>query len=352
MPFKANAVRRHRIPEQRYRVTNWAEYDASLRQRGSLTVWFSDEAIATWRAKPRTTRGGQPHYSALAIQTALTLRAVFRLALRQTEGLIGSILRLLGLDLAVPDHSTLSRRAETLELPRPCSSSRGPAHLLVDSTGLRLCGPGEWRVEKHGTRRRRAWRKLHIGVDAETGQILASELTTSDVDDGSQVEPLLNQITAPLTSFIGDGAYDQAGIYGSVGKRYPDADVIVPPRSTAVLSDDGETTPSWRDRHLQGIAERGRIGWQERSGYTRRALVESAISRFKRVIGDALRSQTDWRRATEVAIAVHALNHMLELGRPQSVRIAQTKTWSGLSALTSLSVQHSHSEFYLGNAQP
>ena len=119
MPFKANAARRHRIPKQRYRVTNWAEYDAALRQRGSLTVWFSEEAIAAWRAEPRTTRGGQPHYSALAIRTALTLRAVFRLALRQTEGLIGSILRLLGLDLAVPDHSTLSRRAETLEVPRP-----------------------------------------------------------------------------------------------------------------------------------------------------------------------------------------------------------------------------------------
>jgi len=131
---------------------------------GSLTVWLSEEAIAAWRAEPRTTRGGQPHYSALAIRTALTLRAVFRLALRQTEGLIGSILQLLGLDLAVPDHSTLSRRAETLDVPKPCPSSRGSVHLLVDSTGLRLCGPGEWLIEKHGTRRRRSWRKLHIGA--------------------------------------------------------------------------------------------------------------------------------------------------------------------------------------------
>jgi hypothetical protein len=229
VPFKANAARRHRIPKQLYRVTNWAEYDASLRQRGSLTVWFSEEAIAAWRAEPRTTRGGQPHYSPLAIRTALTLQAVFRLALRQTEGLIGSLLQLLGLDLAVPDHSTLSRRAETLEVPKSSPSSRGPFHLLVDSTGLRLCGPGEWLVEKHGTQRRRSWRKLHIGVDADTGQILASELTTADVDDGSQVEPLLDQITAPLASLIGDGAYDQAGIYDTVAKHYPEADVIFPP---------------------------------------------------------------------------------------------------------------------------
>jgi hypothetical protein len=272
-------------------------------------------------AEPRRTRGGQPHYSALAIRTALTLRAVFRLALRQTEGLIGSILRLLGLDLAVPDHSTLSRRAETLELARPIPRTE-PVHLLVDSTGLRLCGAGEWLVEKHGTRRRRSWRKLHIGVDARTGQILASELTPHEVDDGSQVEPLLDQITAPLASFTGDGAYDQTGIYDTIAKRYPDADVIVPPRSTAVLTETAESTPTQRDRHLQSIAEHGRIGWQEQSGYTRRALVEAAISRLKRVIGNALRSRTDRRRGTEVAIVVHALNRMLEFGRPKSVRIA------------------------------
>src|SRR3954466_9957779 len=150
VPFKANAARRHRIPRQRHRVTSWAAYDAALRQRGSLTVWFTDEAIAAWHAEPRTTRGGQPWYSALAILTALTLRAVFRLGLRRTEGLIGSVIRLLGLDLSIPDHTTLSRRAETLEVPRPRSGSPDtgreaePVHLLVDSTGLKLCGAGEW----------------------------------------------------------------------------------------------------------------------------------------------------------------------------------------------------------------
>jgi hypothetical protein len=322
MPFKANAARRHHIPRQRYRVTNWAEYDAALRQRGSLTIWFTEDAIAAWNAEPRTTRGGQSRYSVLAIKTALTLRAVFRLALRQTEGLFGSILRLLGIDLTIPDHSTLSRRAETLEVRIPCRSSRGPVHLLVDSTGLQLCGAGEWLVEKHGKRRRRSWRKLHIGVDADTGQILAAELTNCDVDDGSQVEPLLGQITDPLASFIGDGAYDQTCIYDTIAKRDPDAEVIIPPRSTAVPSEMAESAPTQRDRHLQSIAKHGRMGWQKRSGYTRRALVEAAISRLKRVIGNGLRSRTEHRRATEVAIAVHALNRMLELGRPKSVRTA------------------------------
>jgi hypothetical protein len=153
----------------------------------------------------------------------------------------------------VPDHSTLSQRAERLEVPKPSPSARDPVHLVVDSRGLRLCGPGEWLIEKHGTRRRRSWRKLHIGVDAETGQILASELTTSDVDDASQVEPLLDQITAPLASFIGDGAYDQTGIYDTIAKRDPDAEVIVPPRSTGVPSDTAESAPNQRDRHLQSM---------------------------------------------------------------------------------------------------
>jgi Transposase DDE domain len=207
LPFKLNQDRRHHIPKQKRKVMNWREYDASLRQRGSLTVWFSDEAIEGWRAAPRTTRGGQPWYSPLAILTALTLRAVFRLALRQTEGLIGSILHLLGLALAVPDHTTLCRRAGTLEVPRPRPRKEGEAvHLLVDSTGLKLCGAGEWLLEKHGTKTRRSWRKLHIGMDAETGQIVASTLTTNDVDDGSQVGPLLDQVAAPVVSFTADGA--------------------------------------------------------------------------------------------------------------------------------------------------
>jgi hypothetical protein len=329
MPFKANAARRHRIPKQRRRVTNWAEYDAALRQRGSLTVWFTEEAVAAWEAEPRTTPGGQPHYSDLAITTALTLKAVFRLALRQTEGLIGSVIRLLGLDLSVPDHTTLSRRAETLEVPRPRSDSRTeagrdpePVHLLVDSTGLKLCGAGEWLVEKHGTRTRRAWRKMHLGVDAETGRIVAATLTDRDVDDASQVGPLLDQVDGQIASFTGDGAYDQDGVYTSVAERHPAAAIIVPPRATAVPSRTAETAPTQRDRHLDLIAEKGRMGWQKASGYNWRARAEATIGRFKRVIGDGLRSHTEERRATEMDVAVHVLNRMLELGRPESVRIA------------------------------
>ena len=323
MPFKANADRRHYIPKQQCRATNPAAYDAALRQRGSLTVWFTKEAIAAWKAEPRTTRGGQPRYSALAIATALTLRAVFRLALRQTEGLIGSVIALLGLNLAVPDHTTLSRRAETLQVPRPRSQCSGrPMHLLVDSTGLKLCGAGEWLLETHGTKTRRAWRTLHIGTDADTGEIVAATLTGSDASDASQGGPLRDQVDGPVASFTADGAYDWDSVYDDVTARHPEAVVVVPPRSNAVPSSTAETAPTQRDRHLQSIKQQGHMGWQAALGYNWRALVEADISRFKRVIGDGLRSRTDRRRAAEVAIAVAALNRMLDLGRPEYVRTA------------------------------
>src|SRR3954469_12624475 len=248
VPFKAKAACRRHIPKQRHRVTNWAEYDAALRARGSLTVWFTPEAVAAWAAAPRTGRGGQARYSNLAITTALILRAVFRLALRQTEGLIGPILALLGLDLSVPDHSTLSRRAETLELPRPKAGSE-PVHLLADSTGLKFCGPGEWLMEKHGTKRRRSWKKLHLATDADTGRIVASVLTDKDADDGSQVGPLLERIDGAGASVTGDGAYDRDDVYAEVAARHPAAAVVVPPRANAVPSEAAGTAPTQRDRH-------------------------------------------------------------------------------------------------------
>lgn len=256
---------RHRIPRQRHRVTNWPVYDAALQARGSLTVWFTAEAIAAWRAEPRITRGGQPHYSDLAIATALTLRAVFRLALRQTEGLIGPILHLLGLDLAVPDHSTMSRRARTLELPR-MRPGRRPVHLLVDSTGLRLCGPGEWLVERHGAKTRRLWRKLHLATDADTGWIVAAKLTGHDADDGGQVEALLDGDGGPIASFTAGSAYDRGDVYAAVAARSRRAAVVVPPRSSAVPRAAENAEPTQRNAHIAAVAAHGRMGWQRRSG--------------------------------------------------------------------------------------
>ena len=169
---------------------------------------------------------------------------------------------------------------------------------------------------------RRSWRKLHIGVDADTGQIVAAALTGREADDGAQVGPLLDQVAGPVASVTGDRAYDQDSVYASVSERHPEAAVIVPPRATAVPSQTAESDPTQRDRHLQLIAERGRRAWQKASGYTTRARAETAISRYKRVIGDGSRSHTEERRETEMDVAVHVLNRMLDLGRPTYVRIA------------------------------
>ena len=255
-------------------------------------MWFTDEAVAAWAAEPRTTRGGQPRYSALAILTALTLRAVFRLAFRLADGLIGSIVGLLGLALRVPDHTSLSRRSATLAVPRPprpcvgAGGEAGPMHLLVDSTGLKLCGPGEWLLEKHGTRARRSGRKLHLGLDAKAGRIVAASLTAKEVDDGAEAGALLDQVDGAVASFTADGGYDQDGVSAAVAERHPEAAIIVPPRAGAVPSDTAETAPTQRDRHLRHIAGHGRMAWQKASGYTTRALAEAAIGRWKRVIGD------------------------------------------------------------------
>ena len=192
----------------------------------------------------------------------------------------------------------------------------------MDSTGLKLCGAGEWLLEKHGTRTRRSWRKLHVGVDADTGRIVAAALTTNDVDDGALAGPLLDRVAGPVASFTADGAYDQDRVYAGVAARHPEAAVVVPPRATAVPSETAEGEPTQRDRHLRHIAEHGRMAWQKASGYTRRARAEAAIGRWKQVIGDGLRAHADQRRATEVDVAVHALNRMLEFGRPSYVRTA------------------------------
>ena len=340
MPHKADAARRHHIPWPKRRVLNWAGYDAGPRLRGSLTVWVTAEAMTHWKAAPRATPAGQHGCSDFAITTTLMLRAVFHSALRQTEGLIGSVLRLLGLDLPAPDHFTIARRARTVTLPSVLSSSSGSIHLLVDSTGLKLSGPGEWLIEKHGTSKRRSWRKRHIGVDAQSGRVATATLTDRDVDDAAQVGPLLDQVTDPVAALTSDGAYDRRRVYASIHQRHPEAAVVVVPRTDAMLSDTVATAPTQRDRHIQAIAETGRMAWPCSSGYNHRAKVEGQIGRWKQVPGPALRFHTEEAQTTEVAIGVVVLNRMLDLGHPNSVRVAGSTGWVRRSLIVPASVQH------------
>ena len=282
----------------------------------------TEEALAGWKAQPRTTPGGQRHYSDLAIETALTLRAVFRLALRQSEGLIGSIMQMLDIDLPVPDHTTLSRRACGLPVQPYGRTGLGELHLIVDSTGLKLRGAGEWLFEKHGTAKRRSWRKLHIGIDADSGEIVALDLTDKDVDDASHVAPLLDQLAGAPASFMGDGAYDWTCVLEGVLARNPNANFIVPPCKGAVTGPTAATSPTQRDQHVLAVDAHGRMNWQKTTGYNRRSKVEASIGRYKRVTGDSLKSRDDARRVTEVAIAIKSSNRTRKLGQADFLRVA------------------------------
>ena len=299
-------------------MTNWPEYDAALVQRGSITVWFTDEAVAAWHAPATEERGGQPIHSAIAIETGLALRLVFHQPLHQTEGLLRAIADVLGIAIAIPDHTTLSRRGGGLTISPKRVGRAEPLHLLVDGTGLKIYGEGEWLDQKHGIRSRRRWRKLHLGVNADTHEIVAVELTSDDVGDVSEMPDLLDQIDADVASMTADGAYDSEAVYDAVAERYPKATVIIPPRATAVAD---ETTATQRNRHLETIARHGRMGWQRRSGYNRRSLVETAMFRYKTIIGRRLNARTLPNQRTEAKIGCNVLNRMTGLGMPTSDRV-------------------------------
>ncbi|KAA3500454.1 IS5 family transposase [Agrobacterium vitis] len=323
MPHKHNASRRHHIGKMKFKVTNWAEYEAGLRRRGSLTLWITPDALAGWAAPRRRTRGGQPLYSDLAIETTLMLGMVFGLRLRQSEGLLSSVLDMMGLDLPVPDHTTLSRRARTWK-PSARGNDRphvadGPIHVLVDSTGLKVYGAGQWLEEKHGVKSRRSWRKLHLAVDADSGEIIAHSLTDQETGDASQLEPLLDQINNEIDQFTADGAYDGAPSYDVVLRHSPGARVVIPPRSNAVEKPNAQASCQRHD-HIASVQIDGQLKWQASTGYGKRALVETAMGRYKGVIGQRMRARSFLAQQTEAAIGVALLNRMLACGRPKSVR--------------------------------
>ncbi|WP_079212877.1 IS5 family transposase [Brucella pituitosa] len=325
MPHKFNASCRHKIAKQKFKVMNCSAYNENLRQRGDLTVWVSDEALCLWSAARRTSRGGQPKYSDLAIMLCLSLRIVYRLPLRQTQGLMRSVAKLMGLDIAVPDFSTLSRRSKGLVLPsvRRQAASREPVHLVVDSTGLKVFGAGEWLENKHKTKaKRKSWRKLHLGLDLVSGEIICSDLTTDDVGDPTALPGLLDQISGSVTKFIADGAYDGAPSRDLLDTRFgANLEVIISPPKTAVLSPQAERTPSVRDRHIAQIQTCGRLAWQKATGYNQRSRGETQMGRWKTVIGPKLKARDFDNQKTEANIGVRILNQMTELGRPQFQRV-------------------------------
>ena len=303
----------------KYRIRNWREYERALRSRGDATIWLSEDAIAAWIPPKNGLRGGQRRYSNLAIRTALTLRVVFGLALRQTEGFLDSLLSLMSRDLKAPDHTTLSRRNQIVVVPPLSRAHDGPIDPIVDSTGLKILGRGEWNAHNHKTsQKRRDWRKLHIGVDAK-GFIVAAELTASSGDDASTLPDLLDQIEVPIRRFTADGAYDHRSIYDQVSAAVSeDVVIVIPPRRSAVSA--GPTAGPWTQREaaIERIREVGRREWQKESGYRQQGRVENGFFRYKSMLGGNLKARHSKAQSREAAIGCHILNRMAALGRPKS----------------------------------
>jgi IS5 family transposase len=318
---KTKAAQNNQKPKAQYRVRNWTQYNDSLKQRGSISLWIDEDVIRAWRPDPHAPkkRGGQQAYSDGAIECLLTVKAVFHLAYRQTEGFACSISELLGVKLPIPDYTTLNRRAKELKVQLP-TSEKGPIHLVLDSTGLKVYGEGEWKVRQHGYSQRRSWRKLHLAVDEATGEIEAEVLTEARVDDAEVTVELLEQTRTTIEQMSADGAYDKEKVYqAAMDKKV--ATIAVPPRRDAVLWAETPTAPHPRNTNLRRVWEVGRKAWKEESGYHRRSLAETAMFRFKTLFGDRLSAREQQRQKTEARIKCAALNRMTRLGMPESYRL-------------------------------
>lgn len=326
MPYKLKDNVRHKFSKKSYNKRDWKAYDACLVNRGSLTIWFNEEAISKWNMpKEESKKRGRPKiYSDLAIETCHTLRLLQKQGLRQTQGFVSSIISLLRLKLTIPDHTTLSRRLQTIVLAKRVSSSNKPVVVIVDSTGLKVMGEKEWMTYKHGTRQRKVWRKLHLAID-EQGEIIAHELTSHTTSDSSQVETLLMQIDAPIKTVIGDGGYDQPSTYQAIENQakcqgHSPRQIIIPPNPQfqAIQNDD----PHPRKENQQIIEQQGRQKWQSKTNYGRRAKVENTFSRYKTIIGNKIKSQNLKAQKNEVHIAILMLNKMHKMGMPKAQKAA------------------------------
>lgn len=310
------------VKTQRYHVKNWSKYNDALVQRGSLTLYFSEAIIKAWEHHNASVKVGRPFvYSDLAIESLLMIREAFQLPYRQTEGFASSIVQLMDLELEIPDYSSLCKRAKTLAIDIRVKNKRGPLNVVVDSTGLKVYGEGEWKVRKHGPSKRRTWRKLHLAIDPQTQEIIAMTLTENKKHDGSQVEPLLKQIPQPIKTFTGDGAYDQKKVFRQL--QQANIQPLIPPRRNAKIMQHGnsQADPHPRDAALRRIREIGRKAWKIECGYHQRSLAETGVYRIKNGFGGELKNRLLETQETEVEIRTKIINKYTNLGMPDS-------TWS------------------------
>lgn len=297
----------------KYRIRNWRQYNRALIGRGSLSLWIDTRATDSWLDHSCPTRKGRRRtYTDAAILCALLLREAYHLPLRSTQGLVSSVLRLMQVSLPSPHYSTLSRRARSLELS--LASPRKIRHLVIDSTGLKVYGEGEWQVRTHGKAKRRTWLKLHLSMDASTHQVTASSLTDKDLLDRNAMAGLLEQTAAEVELVCADGAYDFEQCYRAIKKRA--ALALIPPRSDAVVR--GKSPFEQRDENVRSIRQLGRKRWKVESTYHRRSLVECAFFRLKTIFSDKLRARRMDTQSAEAMVRCVAMNQMSKLGMPHS----------------------------------
>ncbi len=306
----------------RYRLSNWPEYNQALVGRGRITLWMDEDVLGGWLNTQKTGRRGASNtYSDLAVQCMGTLRVLFRLPLRATQGLTGDLLGLMGLSLPVLSYTQLCRRLRTLpgSLPKRRGKKDGPVHLVVDSTGLKVFGEGEWKVRQHGWCTRRTWRKLHLGMDADSHEILCVMFSTNDVADCEVFRDLLDQVDEPIAALSADGGYDASEVYAELARRKVQ-DVNIPPRKNARIKQHGNSKkpPLARDENLRAIRQIGRKEWKKSSGYHQRSKAETAMFRFKALFGGRLASRNFETQASDVFIGCHVLNTFTQLGMPSS----------------------------------
>jgi Transposase DDE domain len=301
-----------------YKITNWRKYNESLVQRGSITFWFSEDVIAQWHHANDRPKVGHPFvYSDAAVECLLVLRELFQLPYRQTEGLGRSLVELMGISLDIPDYTSLAKRAAKIGIGLDVGKHSGPIDVVVDSTGLKVFGEGEWKMRTHGKSKRRTWRKLHLAVNAATQEIEAETLTENSCDDASQVDPLLDQIPGPTGTLYGDGAYDKWKVYESLNSRGTKA--IIPPQHNAKIAQHGNSQgrPLPRDVAIRVIRRRGRRHWKENVGYHRRSLSETAMYRMKCCFGDHLKNRLLPNQQIEARLRSKILNRFTRLGLPR-----------------------------------
>jgi len=284
---------------------------------------MSENFEKTWCYTGSSQRGSQFDYSEQAIKIMLTVKNVFHLSNRAAEGFVRSLFVLLKVALSVPDHTTLSRRGKTLKVKLPKRVS-GHIDIVMDSTGLKIYGEGEWKVRTHGKSKRRTWRKLHLGVEPESGEIQAAELTEAKISDDAMVAPLLEQIDQPIDALAADGAYDKRKVYDALNKHAPSAKALIPPRKNARIWQHANTKAERhkRDENLRYIRKHGRKTWKNDSGYHVRSLAETAMFRMKTIFGNELSARLMETQTTQALIRCAALNTMTHLGMPQSYKVS------------------------------